>query len=142
MRGGEQSWPVGLIESAHFNYVALVEGAPDLLSVYAHLWGSGKEHSVAPVCMLSASADVPLKLRQYLRQKRVRIFLHTDEHGMAAGKRWHSQLKPFAGYIDGFDFTGLKQADGSRVKDLNDMLRCPDRKEWNAFSFAGEGGAK
>lgn len=52
LKGSKASWPIGIIEAQDFEMIALVEGTPDLLSVFHHALKEGRENEVAPVCML------------------------------------------------------------------------------------------
>ena len=121
--GSRGNWPIGVKESESFPAIALCEGGPDFLSAFAHAWVDGVEPHVAPVCISSASINIPDEAIPYFKGKRVRVFIHDDECGHTAVKRWTRQLCRVVKSVDGFTVDGLIQADGQPVKDLNDLLR-------------------
>jgi DNA primase len=125
--------------------IALVEGGPDFVAALHHAIESGVEDSVCPVAMLGAGMVIPDQYLAKFAGHRVRIFAHADEAGQKAAERWAAQLQSVNCFCDGFDFTGLVQADGRPVKDLNDLCRIgADCLEANrgliesVFSFALE----
>jgi hypothetical protein len=63
--------------------------------------------------------------------KRIRVFVHDDEEGLAAARRWAEQLRPVASKVDGFTVSSLKQTDGSPVRDLCDLASI-DVDSWEA----------
>lgn len=130
LAGGKMSWSIGLLEAAKFGSIALCEGAPDFLSAFAHAWASGLEGSIAPVCMLCATACIPDDALPHFSGKSVRIFVHDDDAGESATHTWAKQLTGIAASVDGFGFGGALQANGEPVKDLNDLLRI-DCDEWD-----------
>ena len=121
--GGKASWPIGIKEAESYPAIALSEGGPDFLSAFAHAWADGVEPHAAPVCISSASINIPDEAIPYFKGKRVRVFIHDDECGHTAVKRWTRQLCRVVKSVDGFTVDGLIQADGQPVKDLNDLLR-------------------
>jgi hypothetical protein len=68
----------------------------------------------------------------YLQGKRARIFIDDNAPGQSAAERWAAQLQEADIVVDGFSFTGLLQADGQPVKDLNDLLKI-DYDCWEQF---------
>ena len=57
-----------------------------------------------------------------LRGRRTRFYPHHEPSG-AGGKavsKWAAQFAAIGATVDAFDFAGLRKADGSAVKDLND----------------------
>jgi hypothetical protein len=121
--GSKAAWPLGIEESEPYPAIALCEGGPDFLSAFAHAWASGVEDRVAPVCMTSASVTIPDEALPYFQGKRTRIFVHDDAAGYKAAKQWTRQLCRVVKLVDGFTVDKLIQADGTPVKDLNDLLR-------------------
>jgi hypothetical protein len=121
--GSQAKWPIGIQESESYPALALTEGGPDFLSAFAHAWASGVETLVAPVCMSGASAAISDEALPYFHGKRVRIFVHDDDAGYSSAARWGRQLRGIVRKLDGYRFDGLTQADGSRVADLNDLLK-------------------
>ena len=114
--------PLGYLEAQAFPAVAIVEGAPDALSVIAHAWASGVEERVAPICMPSRTANFTESVLGYLQGKRARIFIDHDDPGQEAAQRWAAQLARADISVDGFKFGGLITTDAQPVKDLNDAL--------------------
>lgn len=107
----------------------------------------GVEDRVAPVCMSSASVrTVSDEVLPCFEGKRVRIFVHDDDAGYKAANRWTQRLRGVSSQVDGYRFDGLIQADGTPVRDLNDLLRV-DYDCWEQYretinatmSFAMEG---
>ena len=106
----------------------------------------GVESGVAPVAVLGASNALPEDVLRYFADKRVRIFQHNDKAGRNAGALWAARLTAAGAEVDGYCFGGLKRADGSAVKDLNDFAHV-DPDQWEeqreiieeAFYFALEG---
>jgi len=143
--GSIAAWPIGLEESSPYAKIALVEGAPDFLSVLHHAYCEMAENQVAPVMMAGASLKIPMDALAMFAVKRVRIFIHDDKAGRDAAWRWATQLKTVGAAIDGFDFSGLFQSSGEPVKDLNDLCRV-DADCWethgnlieNSMSFTGK----
>ena len=126
--GSWASWPIGIREAKPFRAIALCEGGPDFFAAhYLALWEQATHHSkrdvqCSPVAMLGASQRIHADALPMFTGKRVRIFGHEDEAGRLAVERWAAQLEPVAADVDAFSFAGLRQVDGSPVKDLNDSL--------------------
>jgi hypothetical protein len=135
LRGSWASWPIGCREADGFPAVALVEGGPDLLAMLHFAIEQGATDSVAPICMASSGISFPRETLPHFAGKRARIFFDADESGAAAFERWAKQLKEAGAVVDGFDFEGLKRADGEAVKDLNDLcqLSTESREQWGAL---------
>jgi hypothetical protein len=129
--GSQGKWPLGIQESELFPAIALVEGAPNFLSVIAHAWSSNVEKLVAPVCLSGAAQSIPDDALPYFSGKRVRIFVDNDLAGYKGARRWWDQLEKVTSRIDIFTFDGLKQTGGHPVNDLNDLLRI-DYDDWEA----------
>jgi len=120
--GSLGNWPIGIKEAAAFPAIGLVEGTPDFLALLAHAWEKGMQTLVAPVCIAGAQMSIPKEALPFFIGKRVRIFVHADDAGMAAAGQWYSQLKDNS-EVDGYSFEGLTQTDGQPVTDLNDLCR-------------------
>ncbi len=119
--GARASWPIGTREADQFPFVALVEGAPDLLAAHHFIAAEDRRKDVAAVAMLGAANHIPEDALIFLAHKRVRIFPHTDAAGQAAAVRWTEQLERVGCEVDAFDLSGLRRADGEAVGDLNDL---------------------
>lgn len=133
-KGSCAAWPLGIIEAAHFPKIALVEGGPDFLAACHFIAVEGVGAHVAPVALLGAGQRIPAAALPRFHGKRVRIFAHADvpddsgtRKGFAAATRWEAQLRDAGAVVTTFDLSGLRQFDGSPVKDLNDVARIhPD----------------
>lgn len=121
--GSDMRSPLGYLEAQNFPAVAIVEGAPDALSVIAHAWASGVEDHVAPICMPSAVANFTTNALAYLQGKRARIFIDRNKTGRQAAQRWATQLRSVGLPVDGFSFARLVRTNGQPVTDLNDLLQ-------------------
>jgi hypothetical protein len=120
--GSNGSWPIGLPEAEPFPAIALCEGGPDFLAAFGHACASSVKHLVAPVCMSGASSHIPDDALPLFKGKRVRIFVQDDRAGEEAWERWDRQLYGVAAKVDGFDFIGLTDTEGSSIGDLNQLL--------------------
>jgi hypothetical protein len=126
--GSWAAWPIGITEAQPFPAIALCEGSPDLLAAhYLALWEqathcSQRDAQCSPVAMLGAAQRIHPAALPLFAGKRVRIFGHEDEAGRGAVERWARELDTVSADVDTFSFTGLQQADGKPVKDLNDCL--------------------
>jgi len=119
--GSWASFPIGAEESKAFPFIALVEGAPDLLAALQYCWAESRLKDVAPVAMLGASNPIPEEALPLFAGKRIRIFPHLDEAGKNAAQLWASKLAGVGAHVDGFSFEGLKMTNGEPVRDFNDM---------------------
>lgn len=128
--GSMGNWPVGVLESADFEKILLVEGAPDLLAAF-HLMQRSGILNLGVTAMLGAGNHIPHDALRVFKGKRVRIFAHLDDGGLKAESRWWQQLKEAGAVVDGFDFRGLIRQDGQPVEDLNDfcLISAEDEKE-------------
>jgi Toprim-like len=117
--GSQANWPIGIEEAAGYGAIAMVEGAPDFLSAL-HL---GQAFTVVellvPVCMSASSVRIPEDALPLFRDKRVRIFVHSDEAGESAAGKWANQLRGITAKTDGYLFI-------PPVKDLNELIRSSD----------------
>jgi hypothetical protein len=128
LAGSKAKWAIGIREAEKYPAICLCEGAPDFLAAFGHMFASGVEAEVAPVCLSSGISILDEALPDFTG-KRVRIFAHNDVAGHTALEHWKAQLDRIAAPVDTFDFTGLVQADGSPVADLNDLCRI-DVDSW------------
>ena len=120
--GSDMSAPIGYLEAKDCACLSVQEGGADSLAAIALSYAAGA--LVAPICMPCAGANFSEESLRCLQGKRARIFIDGDEVGSEAANRWARQLQRAYVEVDGFSFAGLLQADGSPVKDLNDLLRC------------------
>jgi hypothetical protein len=130
--GSDMRTPIGYQEAAHYPYTGIAEGGPDCLAILAHAWAAGVQERIAPVCMPSSTANFTQSSLAYLQGKRARIFIDDNAPGQSAAERWAAQLQEADIVVDGFSFTGLLQADGQPVNDLNDLLKI-DYDSWEQF---------
>lgn len=127
-KGGWAAWPLGLpsLESAGFPLAVIVEGTPDALAAFQVISEAGLSAVCGVVCMTGAGLRIPAECLPVFKGRRVRIFPHvgdTTKAGDEAGLRWECQLQEAGANVDAFDLSGLIQADGKAVKDLNDACR-------------------
>jgi len=126
--GSWASWPIGVKEAHRFDSIALCEGSPDFLAAhFLTRWEQAshytrREVQSAPVALLGASVNIHLDALPLFAGKRIRIFPHADKAGYAAAERWAAQLESVGANVDAFNFGGLRQFNGTPVKDLNDSL--------------------
>jgi hypothetical protein len=125
--GSWGSWPIGARVGSEYPTLALCEGGPDLLAAL-HFIDQGQDLvSVFPVAMLGARQRIPEDALKIFKGKRVLIFPHEDEAGQAGADGWGRQLEAAGAAVEIFSLTGLRKADGSAVKDLNDCTQIhPD----------------
>jgi len=120
--GADPSWPIGVPETSDRPLIVMTEGQPDfcaalMLATYEGL----NVDNVAPICICGAGNHIHPEALPYLYGKRVRILVHDDDDGRAAGERWAQQLGAAGvGHVDGYSFAGLRKLDGDAVKDLAD----------------------
>lgn len=128
--GSRASWPIGFADAIRRQRIALVEGGPDALAALHHAWASECEDLVGVVCMIGASCKIPEECLAPFAGLPVRAFVHADQAGLKAARRWAAQLHNAGARVSGFDFTGMRRADGSQVNDLCDMASVsPDTWE-------------
>jgi hypothetical protein len=123
--GSVKNWPVGLLLDGllneHFKKVLWVEGSGDLAAGYHFAVHSA---DWLPVAMLGASMkQLHPEALQWLKGRQVRLVPHADTAGRSAADRWGGLLDALGCPVDVFELEGLRCADGSPVKDLND---CTD----------------
>jgi hypothetical protein len=119
LRGSQAVWPAGVEEAAPFGTVAFCEGSPDLLAAHHFIWTENRAHDCAAVAIFGG-ASIHADALRFFENKRVRIFRHLDDSGDVATNRWAKQIADAGAAVDAFNFAGIRQADGSPVKDLND----------------------
>jgi hypothetical protein len=130
--GSRASWPIGFADAIRRERVALVEGGPDALAALHHAWASGCEEEIGVCAMIGASCKIPEECLAPFAGTPVRVFVHADEAGMKAARRWAAQLHKAGARVSGFDFTGMLCVDGSPIKDLCDMASVsPDSWDEN-----------
>ena len=118
-------WTLGAKQGANYPRFLLCEGGPDFLAALHFIVKAGSERlaDVFPLAMLGASQRIHPDALHALAGKTVRIYPHVDPAGKLGAERWTEQLHAIGAKVDIFDFTGLRKADGSPVKDLNDCTR-------------------
>ena len=132
LKHSKAAWPLGTNEAQERPNVALVEGGADMLAAFHFVHLEDKVGSVSPVCILGASNDIPTNALSHFEGKHIRIFGHNDDAGQAAVKRWGRQLIGAGATADAFSFSGINQANGEPVLDLNDFCNIsPDDFEDN-----------
>jgi len=128
--GSRASWVLGFADAVRRERVALVEGGPDALAAFEFAAAAGSVDAFGVCCMIGASCKIPAECLASFGSLPVRIFVHADEAGFKAARRWAVQLHNAGAKVSGFDFTGLLRVDGSPVKDLCDMASVsPDSWE-------------
>jgi hypothetical protein len=105
----------------------LVEGGPDYLAAL-HFILRSKRHDILPVAMLGSGAgnnEIHVEAMRLLTGKRVRVYPHNDRNnaGAKAAQSWGDQLHKIGCQVDFFSFRQVRIADGSTIKDLNDLAR-------------------
>ncbi|HAL70688.1 MAG TPA: hypothetical protein DCP71_02835 [Verrucomicrobiales bacterium] len=135
LRGSSKAWPCGvavLRAHPHFRTLMLVEGGPDYLAALHFALLQGR-HDVLPMALLGRGTGSRLspEALHLIGQRRVRIYPHEDADGggLAAAWVWRRQLRAAGCKTDAFHFTGLLQADGRPVKDLNDAALCDNHQQ-------------
>jgi hypothetical protein len=129
VRHSSKRWPLGILEAGNFPVIALVEGIPDFIYAHYRVVLEDAKQRVAVVGMLSASPSIDEAALPHFIGKRVRIFPHLDEAGLAGAQRWQRQLQEAgAEFIDFYDLSGLVQQNGKPVNDLCDMTAVPQQQ--------------
>lgn len=119
---------LGAAQAENYPAVMLCEGGPDFLAAF-HFILKADRVDVCPVAILGASHRIHEAALPMLAGKRVAIYPHVDENGAGqrAAERWRKQLHGTRATVWEFNFKGLRKADGSPVKDLNDCTQIhPD----------------
>jgi hypothetical protein len=124
------SWPVGAPEIGDRWRVLLMEGGADMLACYHFLHGLGMVNEVAVCGVLGASNRLAPQAMGYFRDREVRILADADvprdgrSTGLEAAGRWQGQLAEAGAVVTVGSLDGLLKVDGSRVKDVNDLVGC------------------
>ncbi len=123
--GSVPSWPIGAAEIGNHRSVVLCEGQPDFAAALLVAWW--EDTDVAPVCMTGAGNSILPDALSRFTGKHVRIAVHDDDAGRAAGTKWAIQLDS-AGVesLDWYDFGGMTRRDNLPVKDLSDYATLLD----------------
>jgi hypothetical protein len=123
--GSVASTPIGLPTDRPI--IVLCEGGPDMLAAYCCIHDLGLRNQVGVVGMMGTSCNFQPESLEYMRGKRVRIFVHKDQGkaGEKAALKWATQLRSVGADVDGFEFDDVKREDGNFVKDLNDLVGTP-----------------
>lgn len=126
VRHSRKTWPLGILESAAFPNIALMEGIPDFLTGhYVTLWEDCHDR-VAVVAMLSGSPAIADNALPYFKGKHVRIFPHIDKTGIEGAAKWKAQLRAAgAAKVDVFDFSRHHKPNGEVIGDLYEFLHTP-----------------
>ena len=134
IKGSVKNWPVGLVLS---NYspepdapYLVTEGGPDYLTALDLAFADKPDRlRWHPIAFLGAgtASEIHAEALPMLRGRRARFYPHADDAGGNAAGRWAAQFAALGANVDAFSFAGLRKADGSPVKDLNDCTRIhPD----------------
>jgi hypothetical protein len=120
--GSDASWPIGAPEIGARPIVILCEGQPDFVAALLVAWYEGLPvDQVAPVCVTGAGQHLHRDSLPLFFGKHVRIAVHNDTAGHAAGSLWSRQLLDAgAAEVDGLFFGGRVKRDGQPVNDLAD----------------------
>lgn len=116
------------MEAERFPAIGMIEGTIDFLDLLARSSLTGAE--IAPVCMAGAGMAIPQSALPRFAGKLVRIFVHADDAGRRAAKRWADQLSQVT-KIDQYECAG----------DLNDMADTRTR-DGHLLDFGRGSGAK
>lgn len=118
--GCEASWPIGITSTKPD--ISLVEGGPDLLSMWHFAWLADRHQSVAPVAMLGASNTIHPDAIPHFSGRHVRIYPHADANaaGENAALRWASQLQGVAAHVTMVPIRTFARKD---VNELTEILR-------------------
>lgn len=129
MSGSQLDWPLGVLEAKGCEYLALVQGAVEFLTLHQYVVQEKAQGRVGPVGMLSLNV-ISVDALERFKGKHVRIYPCCDEAGIDAAIRWQKQLQEAgAKKVDGLNFGALKSSEGREVKDL-----C----EFNRLKLAGQ----
>ncbi len=127
IKGSSKRWPVGLgvdaplIERAAM--VVVTEGGPDYVASWHFIVRAGRT-DILPISVLGRGIHGLLpEAIALMADKRVKFFPHLDADGGAfeGMKLIAAQLSKAGCDCSYFDFSGLRQTDGSPVTDLNDL---------------------
>ena len=111
--------------------VALCEGGADMLAAFHLAWCADVLGNLGLCAIFGAANHITEDALPYFADKQVRIFAHDDPKGYEGAARWVKQLRAAGVTVDGFRFCGFRQANGDKVKDLNDFVRL-DYDQWES----------
>ena len=135
--GTSRTWPIGIMEAARYERIALLEGSGDFLAAHCIIHREniysrvGGNPSVGVVGMMGVM-DIPQEVVPLFRGKHVQVFPHLDpgpdRPGYRAVQRWRNSITQAGGCVDpDFLFNGITDSRGEQVRDLNDLLRVDRR---------------
>jgi hypothetical protein len=121
-KGSIAGVPIGVHHIEAFDLVALCEGGPDYFRLLSLITDAGSSDSILPLMMPSAIATKihPSVLASF-RLKRVRIFAHNDQRGIASAKSWKEQLQKVRAQVDLWIPPLIPLPDGQPTTDLQDL---------------------
>lgn len=112
LKGSQKNWPLGILEAARCDYLALAEGLPDFLALHQYVIDEGAEGRVGPVAMLSSACLISTEAVEHFQGKHVRIYPHTDQAGIRAAGKWQRQLNDAgARKVDFYNFGEFQMKD-------------------------------
>lgn len=110
----QAAWPIGASRIHFSNTILFIEGAPDLLAA-ATLAAFELQEPWETVCMIGAGLRIPEDALSLFEGKTVFLFVHNDQPGIEAARRWHGQLTEAGATV-----TALSS--DTEGRDLNDAL--------------------
>jgi hypothetical protein len=121
-KGSNLGVPIGVHQIEGFDYLALCEGGPDYFRLLSLITEAGRTDWVLPLLMPSAAAKT---FKPYLigsfRNKRIRIFAHNDQPGIAAARAWKDQLQAARAEVDVWIPPRIALPDSQATTDLQDL---------------------
>lgn len=118
LKGSQARWPIGASRILKTNTVLFCEGAPDLLA--AATFAAFELSEWEAVTMPGASLNIHTEALPLFKGKQVYLFMHNDDPGLAAARKWSRQLTEA-----GASVTALcSDVEG---RDLNDSLTAKER---------------
>jgi hypothetical protein len=117
--GSQAAWPIGASRINVSNTILFTEGAPDLLAAatFAAFDFNGSFEAVA---MIGAGLSIHPEALPLFQGKSVFLFVHNDQAGIEAARRWHEQLTDAGASVTAL----LSDTEG---RDLNDALNVGER---------------
>jgi hypothetical protein len=123
---GSPTWPLGAAQLGARRFVLMVEGGADMLAALDFVVRFGAAGRVGVVGMLGASMRIAESALPHFAGTRVRIMMDEDQAGTEAAARWTEQLTEAGAAVETFSLADLLKADGSPVKDVNDLAYCAE----------------